>query len=161
MMHTCDDTAYPAAAMPDECTCGGPMNYTEWAEKHGLTMEVSWADTNPNMDDDAEWMAQASHYTCTLSVAGQDGTLSIPFSMGAAHTSEPELGDVLGAVASDAAGFENAAGFEDWASEYGYDTDSRKAERTYRAVKHQSERFMRFVGKSAYDELLWQTEEEN
>jgi hypothetical protein len=23
--HVCDDTAYPAAAMPDECTCGGPM----------------------------------------------------------------------------------------------------------------------------------------
>lgn len=132
--------------------------YREWADRHGVAMDVAWADTNPNMDDDAEWMAQASHYLCTFSVKGQDGTLAVPFSMGPAHTSEPSMDDVLDAIASDASGYENASGFEDWASEYGYDTDSRKAERTYRAVRSQSERFMRFVGKSAYDELLWDTD---
>jgi hypothetical protein len=27
--HECDDTAYPAAAMPDECTCGGLQTMTD------------------------------------------------------------------------------------------------------------------------------------
>jgi hypothetical protein len=32
--HECDDTAYPAAAMPDECTCGGsPMTDPTCAER--------------------------------------------------------------------------------------------------------------------------------
>jgi hypothetical protein len=32
--HVCDDTAYPAAAMPDECTCGGtPMTDPTAAER--------------------------------------------------------------------------------------------------------------------------------
>jgi len=132
--------------------------YRQWAEKYGVTMDTERADSNPSMADDSEWAAQASHYTCTFRVRGQDGTLAVPFSMGAAHTSEPDIQDVLDAIASDGSGYENATGFEDWASEYGYDTDSRKAERTYRAVKSQAERFMRFVGKPAYDELLWETE---
>jgi hypothetical protein len=31
--HVCPDTAYPAAAMPDECTCGGPMTDPTCAER--------------------------------------------------------------------------------------------------------------------------------
>ena len=46
----------------------------------------------------------------------------------------PDLASVLSCLASAAAGYNNARKFEDWASEYGYDTDSRKAERIYRQV---------------------------
>lgn len=127
--------------------------YEQWAEKYGVSMAVEWADENPHMDD---MPAGSSHYSCTFTVDGQDGSLTIPFSMGPAHTDEPDIGNVLDALTSDASGFENAPTFEDWAGEYGYDTDSRKAEKTFRAVKEQSERFMRFVGKTAYDELLWE-----
>ena len=132
--------------------------YRQWAARHGVRMDVTPADTNPNMTADPEWMAQASHYLCTFSVKGQDGALAVPFSMGPAHTSEPSMDDVLDAIASDASGIENASGFEDWSSEYGYDTDSRKAERTYRAVEEQSVALRNFVGQQAYDELLWQTD---
>lgn len=44
----------------------------------------------------------------------------------------PALVDVLWSLSSDA-GVLNASGFDDWAAEYGYDTDSRQAEATYRA----------------------------
>jgi hypothetical protein len=44
----------------------------------------------------------------------------------------PSICDVLYCFASDAEVL-NAGGFEDWASEYGYDVDSRKAEGIYRA----------------------------
>jgi len=43
----------------------------------------------------------------------------------------PEACDVLYSLASDV-GVLNSSGFEDWASEMGYETDSRKAEKIYR-----------------------------
>lgn len=44
----------------------------------------------------------------------------------------PELRDVLHSLAIEASVLD-AGGFEDWAADFGYDTDSRKAEATYRA----------------------------
>lgn len=44
----------------------------------------------------------------------------------------PELTDVIASLVMDA-GVLDAGSFEEWASEYGYDTDSRSAEKTYRA----------------------------
>lgn len=44
----------------------------------------------------------------------------------------PTVVDVLASLCLDA-GALDYAGFEDWASEYGYDTDSRKANSVYRA----------------------------
>lgn len=43
---------------------------------------------------------------------------------------EPSLVDVVGAVLCDAEAL-NHSSFEDWASDFGYDTDSRKAEEAY------------------------------
>lgn len=45
---------------------------------------------------------------------------------------KPDLRDVLYSLASDASVLD-CSGFEDWASDLGYDTDSRKAEAIYRA----------------------------
>lgn len=44
----------------------------------------------------------------------------------------PDTRDVLASLAMDAGAIDFAS-FEDWASDYGYDTDSRKAESVYRA----------------------------
>ena len=44
----------------------------------------------------------------------------------------PELADVLSCLLLDAQAIDHST-FEDWASDLGYDTDSRKAEATYRA----------------------------
>lgn len=44
----------------------------------------------------------------------------------------PEFADVLYSLASEASAIDYAT-FEEWASDYGYDTDSRSAEKTYRA----------------------------
>jgi hypothetical protein len=48
------------------------------------------------------------------------------------HTVAPKLADVLYSLAMDVDVLD-AGSFEEWASNYGYDTDSRKAEVTYRA----------------------------
>lgn len=44
----------------------------------------------------------------------------------------PSLADVVYSLASDSSVLDSS-GFEDWANEFGYDTDSRSAEATYRA----------------------------
>lgn len=69
----------------------------------------------------------------------------------------PELADVLDNLASDAAGYENARSFEDWASDYGYDTDSRKAERIYSEIKKQVSELRRLLG-ADYEKVLFEIE---
>ena len=77
--------------------------------------------------------------------------------MGPALTDEPDAADVLNCLASDASGYENAGSFEEWAGEYGYDTDSRSAERTFSAVESQTLALRSFLGER-YGDYLWDTE---
>jgi hypothetical protein len=98
----------------------------------------------------------ARHFTCTLRNGRK--RLSIPFSQGSAFTEEPTAEDVLNCLALDAAGLENSPNFDDWASEYGYDADSRRAEKTFKTVERQAAKLMAFLGADAYDRLVWHTE---
>lgn len=61
-----------------------------------------------------------------FSIAGVNGKKILP----------PEV-DVFACLVQDGMGAINAGSFENWASEYGYDTDSRKAEAAYNeCLKH-------------------------
>jgi hypothetical protein len=131
------------------------MNYTEFIQSAGISMRAERADSNPNMDS----VAPMDHWKCHLR-AGRS-RMTVHFSMGVGHNGrEPELSNVLGCLASDASGVENASGFEDWCAEYGYDTDSRKAERTFRACEREAKRLQAFLGESAYKTLLYDVERE-
>lgn len=83
--------------------------------------------------------------------------MTVPFFTGSA-CGEPTAEDVLYCLCADAAGFENAAGFEDWAGEYGYSPDSRKAERTYRAVERQTRKLRALLG-GDYESLVYADED--
>ena len=95
------------------------------------------------------------------------------FSQGMGHTENPKLIEVLDCLASDASGYENAqaatssyqnrggvsgSSFVNWAEEYGYDTDSRAAEKIFKTVKRQANQLKRVLGEEAYQELLYNTE---
>jgi hypothetical protein len=123
---------------------------------HGITMTADWADANPNMTD---MPAGSSHWKCVLKCGRR--TMTVPFSQGPAISREPSVEDVLDCLASDAAGYENAQSFEDWASEYGYDTDSRKAEKTFKTVQKQANRLRWLLyTDDAFQALLFDTERE-
>lgn len=75
-----------------------------------------------------------------------------------AQPAPPEAADVLDSMAMDASTCVNARDFADWCSEYGYDTDSRKAERIYNVIAEDTRRLRRFLPADAFERLLWNTE---
>lgn len=130
------------------------MDISEFIVAHGLTMTCHRIDQNPNMIDPDPRM---SHWACKIKTRlGKQ--LTVPFSMGAAHVGEPRLADVLDCMASDSCGVDNAASFEDWCGEYGYDTDSRKAERTFKICQRQSANLKRLLGDVGYQTLVYDVE---
>lgn len=118
-----------------------------------LAMTVKDAKANPNMANSANM----NHWTCRIS---NDAAYSmyVVFSLGSAHGSRvPEISEVLNCLASEAAGVENARSFEEWCGEYGYDTDSRHAERIYKTCQEQADDLKSLMG-ADYQGLLFDTE---
>lgn len=125
------------------------MTYDEWAERYGITGEIEPAETHEG------WEGDGFHYSVTL--RGGASAMTVPFSTGTGWDHAPTVADVLDSLASDASGFEDSDGFEDWAAGLGYDTDSRKAEATYRAVEAQTAELRQVAG-DGFEDLLWNTE---
>jgi hypothetical protein len=113
--------------------------------QHRITMSTQLAERNPNIDS----MPPGSrHWRCTLRCGHR--RMTVYFSQGPAIEREPTVEDVLDCLASDAS---CASTFEDWCADLGYDSDSRKAEQTYRLIREQSEKLAGLLG-PAYGELL-------
>lgn len=84
--------------------------------------------------------------------------LTTYFSMGYGHNGkEPKAADVLDCLASDASSVDQED-FEEWCANMGWDSDSRKAERTYKACEHGAKRLKAFLGDDLYQTLLYGTE---
>lgn len=64
----------------------------------------------------------------------------------------PTLADVMWSLAMDA-DVRDYPTFEEWAAETGYDEDSRKAERIYKAAMEQTQRLGCFFGWTTWDRL--------
>ena len=130
------------------------MTISDVVSKLGVSMTSERAASNPNMIDP---LPGSFHWLCTLTCNGRK--MAVPFTQGSAHQKSgkptpPELDSVLDCLAGDASGYDNSRDFEDWCSEYGYDTDSRKAEKTYRAIGEQAKKLRHLLGEDGYRELL-------
>lgn len=69
----------------------------------------------------------------------------------------PDIADLLDCLAmeSDVFGYES---FEDWAESFGYDTDSRKAEATYKACQTIARDLRRVLGRDDFESLVHNVE---
>ena len=87
-------------------------------------------------------------WTVTLTHKGLKGSepMTVPFYTGRAVTN-PTVADVLSNLLTDASGYESARNFEEWCSQYGYDSDSRKALATYEAIGHNTAAIHKLLGK--------------
>lgn len=123
----------------------------QFVARKGIRMGVAGVSHNPNV---ADWGPGVRHFKCVLRASGR--RMTVYFSQGAAHEREPTEVEVLECLAGDAAGYENAGSFADWAADYGYDPDSRKAEKIYNTISGQIRALKKFLG-NAYEILLWET----
>jgi hypothetical protein len=94
-------------------------------------------------DKQDEWQQQSDGWHCTLRYKGRQYSFDFWKGIGH-HGSEPTVDDCLDALLSDSAGADNT--FEDFCGEFGYDTDSRKAERIYKQCQKVRENMERLLG---------------
>ena len=118
------------------------MTIKDFITSEGITATVEYADDNPSMPDSDNM----NHYRVTLHKGRK--RLTTPFSQGYGIKDEPTAESVLECLISDAQGIENARDFADWAGEYGYNTDSRQAEKTFRACLRLTHKLRAFLGDS-------------
>jgi hypothetical protein len=129
------------------------MDIRAFCSSYDITSTVKPTDRNPHMTG---MPPGSTHWKVTLKRGKR--RLTIPFSMGPAYRGEPQAAEVLDCLLSDANGYENCGGnFEEWASEYGLDADSRAAEKTFKAVAASTQKLETFLG-DLYEIALHQTE---
>jgi hypothetical protein len=65
----------------------------------------------------------------------------------------PSLDDVLHCFVMDAQGVGDGQTFEDWAADYGYEVDSREAEKSFNACRDSYFAMIRLFGSDGFEEL--------
>ena len=98
------------------------------------------------MDD---WQQKANDWRITLRYKGH--SYSFDYWQGVGIKEDPTIEGVMENLLSDASADQET--FEDWCANYGYDTDSRKAEKTYKACVKQTKAVKRLLGKD-YEKFL-------
>lgn len=102
--------------------------FDEYCKKRGVTIRTTKRELSA---DERGWQ----HHTMKCMIAYKGRKLATTFKQGMAHESAPTAGDVLTCMFSDARSFADHGNFEEWAREYGYNSDSRKAESIYNACR--------------------------
>ena len=134
------------------------MSMTEFLKKHGITMTAARTNSNPNFDAKDMWAHSSTHWFCLFSMG--DSGFQTFFSQDSGHRGKAPLArDVMNCLISDSSSVQGRS-FEDWASDMGYDTDSRKAERTYDIIVRQSKNLKLFLGKETLSEAHHKVERE-
>jgi len=97
-----------------------------------------------------EWQQKATGWHCTLRFQGRQ--YSFDFWQGPAITGEPTAEGCLECLLSDAQSGEQD--FESFCGEFGYDQDSRKAEKTWQACQKTTAGLKRLLGDD-YEAFLY------
>ena len=90
---------------------------------------------------DGDWREKAHGYRVKLGYKGR--ALTTDFWMGPANTSEPDAYGVLDCLMSDMQAGDQS--FDEFCSEFGYDTDSRTAEEIWKACRTMAPKVRRFL----------------
>lgn len=155
-------------------------DYTDMLCKDGELSDLqyhhcpAWDDTIPEDDDaereyifdqlgvsfsskpvdgrtDGDWHPDSRHFAFTFHRG--DKTLTGTYSMGSAVKGPVNPQDVFSSILLDTSEIENGADFEEWAGDLGFDTDSRKAERTYKACVAEWESLQAMFSQTEIDGL--------
>jgi hypothetical protein len=101
-------------------------------------------------DQQDEWQKNANGYRCTLHYKGHQHTFDFWQGIGISH--DPTAEGCLECLLSDSSAGDTT--FENFCSEFGYDTDSRKAEKTFKACGKTAVAVRRLLGDD-YETFLY------
>ncbi len=113
--------------------------------KLGITMDVKYGESKPRPPGMGSDM---SGYTVRLKWHGR--SMTTDFFTGSGWDRSPDVADVLSSLVLDAAG--SVLSFDEFCDEFGYDIDSREAEKTWKAVKSNGTKTRKFLG-AGFDEV--------
>lgn len=132
------------------------MGYAVISKWIGITMTLARLNVIPQaeLEADQQWAEKATWYEATI--RGNGYSFDIPYGMGVGNgDTMPTLDDIMDSLCSISRDAENALGFEDWAGDFGYDADSRKAEQVYLSHKYLANQLRSVCGGEAkYERLL-------
>lgn len=127
------------------------MTIQEFIDKYKLSIESTKVTHNPNMNDQT-W--EANHYQITIfknRFERNSKQFIMFYSMGLGIKGKPDLTSVLECLQVDISSCNET--FDDWCSNLGYDTDSRKALDTYLTCQNIESRLRLFLGGESLTEL--------
>ncbi len=124
----------------------------KFIRKYKLTMASKWDDKLRWFDDPKD----RGRYRYLLCLKHGDEKLVIAWRQG--KQEKPKLADLLDNLASVCSSVEGSRGFEDWAGDLGYETDSRKAYRIWKWSEKLAIRLKAMLGQDGYEELIYGTE---
>ena len=128
--------------------------YTEKADKfleaHGLKFKAVYLEHGPHFDDDEKRGVSRDIWRLSLRRGNKGFSVHFGNSESASDhgNTPPRSYDLLTCLTKYDPGT-----FEDFCGDYGYDTDSRKAEKTYKAVKREWAKVSQFFTAEELDEL--------
>lgn len=105
-----------------------------------VRIETKWG-ASLDWDKQDEWQQNSNGWRCTLKYQGRRYTFD--FWQGVAISEDPTAEGCLECLLSDA---NVEADFHDFCREFGYDTDSRKAEATFKACLKVGKEMRRLLG---------------
>jgi hypothetical protein len=91
-----------------------------------------------------------NHFWCELEYKGK--LFGAYYSKGKGLDFTPTAVEFLDCLLSDASG--DLSSFENWCNEYGYDQDSRKALKTFKLIKNQTNKLKKFLGADNFNYCL-------
>lgn len=131
------------------------VTVSEFCKSHEITAEFKHMGRGTQSPWDEKW--ECDHWKVKFTRRALSGSkpvfMTVDFYCGSGLSGkQPTAEEVLDCLASDATTIGES--FEDFALNLGYDTDSRKAEKIYKAVLHQTNRLKKFITNSVTFEKL-------
>jgi len=123
------------------------MNIQEFMNQHDFNLVCDKINLK-DIDKDG-W--KHTSYACRLIY--QEKSMDFPYHMGIYYTEEPKIGQVLESLILDCQCGEYET-FEGFCDEFGYDTDSRKAQKAYEHCKKIKKGMKRLLGEELYQQYL-------
>lgn len=113
-----------------------------WAGHQPVNVQMSEGEYATETKSGDKW----EHHTYKVTIHYQGRMMRTRFSQGMAYAKDNvDVAEILYSLASDYLSGKDES-FEEWAEEYGYDTDSRKAYATYRELDENRKRMDRVFG---------------